>query len=265
MARKRNRYSQIIEAIFFRHYSAGNIEVPFERSEINEVAAELGLGSVSNVGDAVYTFRFRMELPDSIKQTAPENLEWVIRQAGTGQYKFVLTKFVNVVPTEGLVVTKIPEATPGLIARYALDDEQALLAKLRYNRLVDIFTGITCHSLQNHLRTTVPDMGQVEVDEVYIGVDSRGAHYVLPVQAKGGRDKLGVVQIEQDIAMCETKFPHLICRPIAAQFMEDDVIALFEFEQTAEGIAIASEKHYKLVPSAELSPEELERYARRTL
>lgn len=105
----------------------------------------------------------------------------------------MLTKFVNIIPAEGLVITKIPEATPGVIAKYALDDEQALLAKLRYNRLIDIFTGITCYSLQNHLRTTVSNLGQVETDEVYIGIDSRGAHYVLPVQAKGGRDKLGLV------------------------------------------------------------------------
>lgn len=265
MGRTQNRYTQIIEKIFFRHYHAGATEVTFERSEINEVAVELGLKQISNVGDAVYSFRFRADLPQRIKQTAPDGLEWIIRQAGISRYKFVLTKFVNIVPTEGLVVTKIPEATPGVIAKYALDDEQALLAKLRYNRLIDIFTGITCYSLQNHLRTTVPNLGQVETDEVYIGIDARGAHYVLPVQAKGGRDKLGVVQIEQDVAMCESKFPTLICRPIAAQFMEDSVIALFQFEQTVEGIGILAEKHYKFVTPDQLSPEELARYVQRTL
>jgi hypothetical protein len=46
---------------------------------------------------------------------------------------------------------KVPDATPGVIAKYALSDEQALLAKLRYNRLVDLFTAITCYSLQSHL------------------------------------------------------------------------------------------------------------------
>lgn len=265
MARIQNRYTQIIEKIFFRHYQPGNTEVTFDRSEINEVTAKLGLKQISNVGDAVYSFRFRIDLPQSIKATAPTGLEWMIRQAGISRYQFVLTKFVNIVPKEGLVVTKILESTPGVITKYALDDEQALLAKLRYNRLIDIFTGITCYSLQNHLRTTAPNLGQVETDEVYIGIDSRGAHYVLPVQAKGGRDKLGVVQIEQDMAMCESKFPKLICRPIAAQFMEGNVIALFQFEQTEEGVGISEEKHYKLVTPDELSPEELARYVQRAL
>lgn len=81
--------------------------------------------------------------------------------------------------------TKVPDAPPGVIAMYSLNDEQALLAKLRYNRLVDIFTRVTCYSLQNHLRTAVPKLGQVETDEIYIGVDRRGAHYIFPVQAKG--------------------------------------------------------------------------------
>lgn len=265
MTSKTNRYVQIIEAIFFKHYRTGDREVAFERYEIDETARELGLGPISNVGDAVYSFRFRIELPDRIKATAPEGLAWIIRLAGISRYKFVLTNLLAIVPRTGLVVTKIPDATPGLISTYALDDEQALLAKLRYNRLIDIFVGITCYSLQNHLRTTVPDLGQIEVDELYIGLDKHGAHYVLPVQAKGGKDKLGVVQVEQDLAMCHHRFPNLICRPIAAQFMADDVIALFELTETADGVAIADEKHYKLVPPDALSPEELVTYRIRTV
>jgi hypothetical protein len=55
-----------------------------------------------------------------------------------------------------LAETKVPDSTPGLISLYALNDEQALLARLRYNRLIDIFTGISCYSLQSHLRTALP-------------------------------------------------------------------------------------------------------------
>ena len=121
------------------------------------------------------------------------------------------------------------------------------------------------YSLQNHLRTTVPNMGQVETDEIYVGVDRRGAHYVFPVQAKGGKDKHNIVQIMQDIALCAAKFPHLICRAIGAQFMENDLIALFEFEQSEKGVVIAAEKHYRLVPPSELTSEELQAYRKRNL
>jgi hypothetical protein len=107
-------------------------------------------------------------------------------------------------------------------------------------------------------------MGQVETDEIYVGVEKRGIHYVFPVQAKGGKDHLGIVQIEQDFALCADKFPTLICRAVAAQFMEDDLIALFEFEQTQDGIGLSSERHYRLVPPDEVTPEVLSAYQERS-
>ena len=165
-----------------------------------------------------------------------------------------------------LPVIKVPDATPGIVSRYALSDEQALLAKLRYNRLVDIFTGVTCYSIQNHLRTTVRGIGQIETDEIYVGLDKRGAHYVMPVQAKGRSDQIGIVQIQQDLALCQEKFPELIARPIAAQFMDSDIIALFEFGWDADGAVIKlAESHYRLVAERELSSEELKLYRSRRM
>ncbi len=258
-----NRYTKILEAIFARHFKKGVTEINFERTEINQAADELGIALPKNLGDVLYSFRYRTLLPKSITSKAPKGYEWIIRPAGKGKYTLAVVKQSAIVPSNFLAETKIPDATPGVIAKYSLDDEQSLLAKLRYNRLVDIFTGLTCYSLQNHLRSTLRDGSQVETDEIYIGLDKRGAHFVMPVQAKGGRDKIGIVQIEQDLELCALKFPLLICRAIAAQFMEDNVIALFEFEQTKNGIRVSSEKHYRLVKPNELSPEELQSYSAR--
>ena len=104
----------------------------------------------------------------------------------------------------------------------------------------------------------------METDELYVGVDKKGSHFVFPVQAKGGKDKLNIVQIEQDLALCVHKFPSLICRPLAAQFMQDEVIAMFEFEEGEKGLGISSEKHYKLVPPEEVTEADLEAYRNRT-
>jgi len=184
----------------------------------------------------------------------------MLRKAGESRYRFVLGKQGRSRPIRTRSIINVPDATLGLIAKNALSDEQALLAKLRYNRLIDVFTGVTCYSLQSHLRTSVPSLGQVETDEVYIGVDRQGAHYVVPVQAKGGKDRMSVVQIEQDIAICAAKFKDAICRPVGAQFIEANLIALFEFEPTSEGVRVRTERHYELVAPDELSDEELRRY-----
>ncbi|MDO8589570.1 MAG: endonuclease [Armatimonadota bacterium] len=260
----KNRYNQIMEEVFRRHCTPGAKKVTFERQSIFEVCHDLGIAPPKNAGDVVYSFRYRNELPESISSCAPKGMEWIIMPAGPGRYSFVPTARARIVPSPLISETKVPDATPGVIEKYALSDEQALLAKLRYNRLIDIFTGVTCYSLQNHLRTTVPDMGQVETDEVYVGVERRGTHYVFPVQAKGGKDKLSIVQIIQDFYLCQAKFPHLICRPIAAQFMGDDLIALFAFEQSDDGFAVEAEKHYRLVPPDLISADDLESYRQRS-
>lgn len=260
---KSSNYTAIIEAIFLSKYASEMTQVDFDRSDITAAAERRGIPTPSNVGDVVYSARYRGTLPASVQATAAAGYEWIIRGTGRGRYCFVLTRSIRLVPNEQMAVTKVPDATPGVVAMYALGDEQALLARVRYNRLIDVFTGITCYSLQNHLRTSVPDIGQVETDELYVGVDRKGCQYVIPVQAKGGRDTLNIVQIEQDMALCEYRFPELVCRPVAAQFMSDDVIALFTFEKSADGVKVVVEGHYRLVDPKELTDADLAAYRQR--
>ena len=137
------------------------------------------------------------------------------------------------------------------------------LQKCDTTRLVDIFPGLTTYSLQNHLRTTVKGIGQIEIDELYVGLDRHGNHYVIPVQAKGGSDQLSVVQTGQDLACCKEKFPGLICRALSTQFMDDDRIAMFELTIENDEVKVVDEKHYKLLPCAEISAADLESYRSR--
>ncbi|WP_415909129.1 endonuclease [Oleiharenicola sp. Vm1] len=260
-----NRYQALLEKIFFDHYKPGATEVVFEREEFVAAAKKLKVKLPKNLGDAVYSVRYRIAMPARVIATQTEGREWVIVGQGRSRYAFRLAKVSRILPNENLVTIKIPEATPEIISAYALSDEQALLAKVRYNRLIDVFLGLSACSLQSHLRTSVKDIGQIEVDEVYVGVDRDGRQYVIPVQAKGGNDKLGAVQTEQDIAFCRDKFPELICRPISAQFMADDLIALFELTIEDDEIKIVDEVHYRLVPADQISREELAAYrARKT-
>ncbi len=259
-----NVYSSIIESIFISKFRSGMKEVDFEREDIARFARQLKVSLPKNLGDLIYSFRYRTELPKAIQSKAGPGEVWIIRPVGTAKYRLVLVPDKPLVPNANLAITKVPDATPGIVAKYALTDEQALLARVRYNRLLDIFSGVVCYSLQNHLRTNVPDLGQVETDELYVGIDKKGIHYVFPVQAKSGKDKLGIVQIEQDFAVCKRKFPSLLCRPISAQFMQDGVIALFEFEKGDSGVSISAEKHYKLVPPDEVTEADLDGYRRRT-
>ncbi len=256
-----NRYAAIIERVFANHYRHKSESFEFTRDELEGIATELGIKLPKNVGDLIYSFRYRNDLPSSILATAQNGLEWIIEGAGRAKYRFRLVRLNRIVPREELVTIKVPDATPEIIGAYALGDEQALLAKVRYNRLVDIFLGITAYSLQNHLRTTVKGVGQIEIDEVYVGIDRHGRQFVVPVQAKGGSDKHGVVQTQQDIAFCQQTFKHLLCRPISAQFMTDDRIAMFELTVMDGVIKVVDEKHYQLVMSSSISSADLLAYS----
>lgn len=82
-----NRYSRIIERIFADRYQAGATAVEFPRAAIEEVARQMGIALPKNLGDVVYSFRYRASLPVSVQQTAPPGTEWVIRPAGRAVYR----------------------------------------------------------------------------------------------------------------------------------------------------------------------------------
>ena len=264
-----NRYLDIIKWVFRRNYQDGSTEVSFPRSELADAARDLGLEVPKNLGDIVYSIRYRTEMPGELDKLAPAGMTWALFPAGRSYYAFRRVAINQIEPRVGLARIKVPDSTPGLIARYAMSDEQALLAKVRYNRLLDIFTGMACYSLQNHFRTSVEVQGaggatsskaQVETDELYVGIDRHGSHHILPVQAKGGTDRLSIVQIWQDFLVAKQKFGNLTARPIATQFLDDKSIALFEFSESGDQISIARERHYSLVPAEELTDQDLEEY-----
>ena len=258
------RYHRSLVYVFRSHYKPGMKAIPFQREELTKAGKKLRLKALKNLGDAIYSYRYRIPLPKEIASTAPEGYSWVIMPAGKGKYRFELIKgspFIQ--PRADAAVIKIPDATPEIITANDQGDEQAVLARTRYNRLIDIFLGLTAYSLQNHFRTFVKEMGQIETDEVYVGVNKQGQQFVIPVQAKGDKDLLAVIQTKQDLACCREKenLKDLSCRPVSAQFMKDKSIALFELIEEEGGVRVAEERHYKLVPSSDITAEDRARYA----
>jgi hypothetical protein len=248
---KSGMYNAVILAIFKQHYQPKITSFEFNREELEDVGTKLGLNP-KNLGDVIYSFRFRRSLPKEILNTAPEGFEWIIEGAGKSVYRFRISRINRIIPRQNMIQIKIPDSTPEIIDMYSSGDEQALLTKIRYNRIIDLFLGITAYSLQNHLRTTVKGIGQIEIDEIYIGINNLGKHFVIPVQAKAGNDQISIVQTKQDIQYCAEKFPDIICRSISAQFMDNNLIAIFELTLEDSEVKVIDEKHYKLVSSEDM-------------
>jgi hypothetical protein len=67
MVKPKNRYTLIIESIFSQKYKKGDKEVLFERNYLVQTADKLGISLPKNLGDVLYSFRYRACLPESIK------------------------------------------------------------------------------------------------------------------------------------------------------------------------------------------------------
>lgn len=68
------------------------------------------------------------------------------------------------------------------------------------------------------------------------------------------------MQIAQDIRFVADKFPGMKARAIAAQFMDNDVIALFELTVQDDDVKVVEERHYRLVPAKKLDQEAIRNY-----
>jgi hypothetical protein len=242
---KANQYDRLLAAVFKRKWNSSLTEVPFTKDEVIDAAGELEL-RLKNLADVIYTYRSRRAMPKEILKTG----NWVIAARGSGLYAFVKIRGETTVAIpESLKVYPIPYAVPEIVAHNLARDEQGMLTIVRYNRLLDVFTGLACFHLQSHIRTQLIDHGQVEIDELYVGVDKDGQGFVLPIEAKEEGEKLGLDKAVALTLFARARFPKLICRPIAIMRRGLQLFDCVEFEPAEElsKVVVLEMRRYQLV------------------
>jgi hypothetical protein len=117
--------------------------------------------------------------------------------------------------------------------------------------LIDIFCGLTCFHIQNHYRSFVNEIGEVELDAVYAGVDKWGNLFVIPIEAKSQADNdlIGRIQISQMVQLVKQDFPELVCRILAVKELTDKTIGIVEFNDKTnpDEVKILSVSRYRLI------------------
>ena len=244
---KPTEYDRVIVKLFDDLYDPKTSYVEFTKDQITQVCLAQNI-NVRNVPDIIYTYRYRSSLPEAI--TGRGN--WVIIGKGKGKYAFQkLSRSPYITFQADLETIPIPDATPGVVVKHAGTDEQSMLAKVRYNRLVDIFLSIVTFHLQGHFRTFIQEVGQLEIDDLYVGIDAEGREYTIPVGAKGAdpREKVGITHVSDLIHFGKQNFPNLVLCPVTVKEWEDGSIfmVLFNTADDLEKIQIKSQKRYKLV------------------
>lgn len=243
-----SQYDEVLLEVFRRHYREGVDYLKFRKDELAEVCRKYGI-TVRNIPDIIYTYRVRRMLPAKILDTG----HWAIEPAGRGVYAFRLLRnpprfeipFGDYAPVD--IYNAIPEVVEGLLRQ----DEQSLLTRLLYNRLVDIFTGLTCFHIQNHYRSFIAGKGEVELDALYVGVDKTGTLFVLPIEAKSQAESemIGRIQVSQMAKLVRQDFANLRRRILAAKALADGTIAMVEFDDREEpdDFGIVSVGRFRLI------------------
>jgi hypothetical protein len=110
---KPNRYQALISRIFQDHYKEEMTDFEFERNELNSNAKKLKIKLPDNLGDVIYSFRYRASLPENIVKTAKAGKEWIIEPAGRARYRFKLARVSRIIPNPELLAIKHTRRHPG--------------------------------------------------------------------------------------------------------------------------------------------------------
>lgn len=263
---RKQLYENILRELFFgpafcnHARDPSRTEMRFTTDDIEAAKGKFTTERIGNVGDVTYAYRQRRPLPPDIAVTAAKGKVWVIEGVKRGTHAFRQVSDNQIAFTRGKKVIDILDATPEIVKQFpSFRDEQALLTIVRYNRLVDLFLGITAYPVQSHLRTTVrtPDGArQIEIDELYVGHDQDGRQYLIPVQAKRNDETITAGQVKADILFCRQRIESLpdladmSYKSVGVQFTESDdfrKIAFMEFDlQEGEPVSVR-EIHYALM------------------
>ena len=124
----------ILLRILEKNGGAEVAEVRFTSTDIAETATELGI-SYGNPHDLAYYFRRRKGLPDSLLQHGFNELKTI----GKGNFLLLKSRTPPAIQfPEDIAITRIPDATPDIVYQRCGGNEQALLTRVRYSRLVPV-------------------------------------------------------------------------------------------------------------------------------
>jgi hypothetical protein len=256
--KSKNR-KEVIRLVFEKRHTRGATEVPFTLQDIREAVKEVMAANPAykedNIPDIKYQFSAgRHALPKAVDRLGP----WMIVGRGKSKYAFLKLKEPPAIHVStDLLTILLPDATPQIVLEYGGQDEQGILARVHYNRLLDTFLELTCYHIQNHWRSSARARGQSEIDDLYVAVNTRGRQFVIPIEAKTDAEQLSKTQIFHNIELARQKYPQLIMRPVGIKEMPDQSLVLIEFEPSEhpDNVKIRQMRRYKLVPMSEIPLE----------
>jgi len=159
-------------------------------------AASVGV-VIKNLGDFAYYYGKRHALPGVVVRAGFVGVAVV----GHSAYAFVRSDVIDV--PQNLPEQEVRIALPRQVRRFITDDEQGVLVRVRGSNLLGDLLGERVFHLQSHLRTESKDLGQVEIDDVYV---TEKTERICTVEAAEPTAKLIRSQIRRQVAGARRRF-----------------------------------------------------------
>jgi len=125
---------------------------------------------------------------------------------------------------------------------------------VRYNSVLQLFSGIVCWYLQTNVLTTKPAnrKSHILLDELYVGIDSYGHHHAALVLAFEDA-VVSPNQLKLASTYLRNHFPLAHHRLFALEPIDENVFALFSLEAKRNRVVIDYERQYELVKAASMA------------
>ena len=252
---QRRQYERIWRIVFDEAKERGqNADGEYTFTTRDQRRAQSAVNNSGNTYDLKYNLKGRGMLPAELQGEAPEGKAWHVHAISKGKYAFRLLSIGEdrIEPSSKASPIEIPNALPLLVEMHARRDEQALLARIRYNNLVGMFLGLSVYSLQSHWKTAIKGSGiPTEIDELYVGLDAIGRQFAICVEAKsrGPREVISAAQILGNHTAAAQQFRTIPIISVAAKEMDDYTVAmlLLAVDTAAGTVALEVERHYRIV------------------
>lgn len=248
-------YKSILLWVFqHRPREEGTGNLLFSQADLRQAAKELGV-EVRNYPDLTYNLRSRSALPPEIIEAGFTT----IAVRGRGQYALVTAEDKIEIPPRTKVIRISTTAIPWAVRDILRADEQSILSAVRYLDIVSHFMGVKCYHLQGHLRTSGALGQQVEADDVWVAAVGNQGRQILPIEAKGPRERLGRHQMMSTIDAVVAKIPGFPVVPLAVQLEPSGLLVVVRFDYTVSGTEITAIspgqfKRYRFDPKLPLWP-----------
>ena len=243
-----NRYEAMMALIFSEKYQETDAPIPFTKDDLIAAAESLLIDLPQNLSDIIYALRHRSPIPKAILDTAKEGQEWVIETVGRGKYWLIQRPCQKIEADPTAVDFLVADETPIIARNFGMKGAPLLELILRKNRILKQFLSSPIEHLQSHVRASVTGVGQVEIGSLFFS-QSYGVIVPICLVAKPGQFNLN--KATQAMKFASEHYGRLDCRPVVAQLLSENKVALFELHGSPETPRVLQEVHFTLARGSE--------------